>query len=107
MLPADLPFLISDQGTYGAAQTVARYAEAHSVVHSVVHVCAARHPPASNGRAAHGVRTLTPWFTDQTWAMPTDVPSLLACFQQEYNLTAWVSLACRLMSCGVSHDGRL
>ncbi len=89
LLPADLPFLISDRGTPVTAQPFAQLAQEEDVVHVLI----ARHRPASNGSAERFVRTLKEWLAAHAWSGTKPLEHLLDQFRTEYNARPHQGLA--------------
>ncbi|MFH1085274.1 MAG: integrase core domain-containing protein [Chloroflexota bacterium] len=81
LLPSELEFLISDQGTVFRTQAFAQLAFEKDFTHVPIY----RHRPESNGIAERFVRTLKEWLKSQSWQSANDLRPLLAKFQPEYN----------------------
>lgn len=81
LLPAQLQFVISDQGTHFRTQKMARLAEERNFVHVLVY----RHRPQTNGMAERFVLTLKQWLRSCTWCHAAELALLLMRFQPEYN----------------------
>jgi len=81
LLPPELEFLISDQGTVFRTQAFAQLALEKDFTHVPVY----RHRPESNGIAERFVRTLKEWLRSQVWQSAAELKPLLAKFQPEYN----------------------
>ncbi len=81
VLPAELAYLISDQGAHFRSHAFARFAEDAQFRHVPVY----RHRPESNGIAERLVRTLKGWLRPAEWQTADDLVALLATFRQEYN----------------------
>jgi transposase InsO family protein len=63
VLPPELVFLISDQGTHFKSDSFNRFARREGFIW----VPTARHRPKTNGIAERFVRTLKEWLLDKTW----------------------------------------
>lgn len=81
LLPADLAFVISDQGTHFRSQAFAALAEQADFIHIPVY----RHRPESNGIAERFVLTLKNWLQSQSWEGVEALEALLGAFRPEYN----------------------
>jgi transposase InsO family protein len=81
LLPAQLQFLISDQGAHFRTKKMARLAEAHDFLHVLIY----RHRPQTNGIAERFVLTLKQWLRSHAWLAPDELENLLKRFQPEYN----------------------
>jgi transposase InsO family protein len=81
ILPAELQFFISDQGSHFRTKAFALLASECSFVHVPVY----RHRPESNGIAERFVLTLKNWLLDHSWKAASDLQPLLTTFQAEYN----------------------
>lgn len=81
LLPAQLQFLISDQGTHFRTKKVALLAEERDFIHVLVY----RHRPETNGIAERFVLTLKQWLRQHAWLAADDLENLLKRFQPEYN----------------------
>lgn len=81
VLPAELQFLISDQGIQFRSKAFAELAREANFIHVPVY----RHRPESNGIAERFVQTLKHWLQDQSWQSMETLQALLAQFQPEYN----------------------
>lgn len=81
VLPPDLAFLISDQGTHFKNGAFDRFARQEGFIW----VLTARHRPESNGIAERFVRTLKEWLLDKTWHTVEELAPLLNLFQTDYN----------------------
>jgi transposase InsO family protein len=81
LLPPELAFLISDQGTVFRTQAFAQLALENGFTHVPIY----RHRPQTNGIAERFVRTLKEWLRSQAWESANDLKPLLAQFQPEYN----------------------
>ena len=81
LLPAELEFVISDQGTHFRSQAFHEWAQRAAFVHIPVY----RHRPESNGIAERLVLTLKGWLQDHSWEDATALEALLGVFRPEYN----------------------
>jgi transposase InsO family protein len=81
VLPAELQFLISDQGVQFRSKAFAELARKANFIHVPVY----RHRPESNGIAERFVQTLKRWLQDKSWLSQVTLEALLAQFQPEYN----------------------
>lgn len=81
ILPEELEFLISDQGTHFRSKALAKLAQESSFIHVPVH----RHRPESNGIAERFVLTLKDWLRSKSWNTANGLEELLTEFQPEYN----------------------
>jgi transposase InsO family protein len=81
LLPADLQFVISDNGTHFRSDAFAALAKSANFVHVRIAPYRAR----TNGVAERFVRTLKEGLEEQTWTVPQEVPGLLAQLLGEYN----------------------
>lgn len=81
ILPKELQFVISDQGSQFRSNAFASLAEASHFIHVPVY----RHRPESNGIAERFVLTLKKWLQAESWIGMQAVFTLLSEFQQEYN----------------------
>jgi transposase InsO family protein len=81
VLPPDLAFLISDQGTHFKNATFDQFARQQGFTW----VLTARHRPETNGIAERFVRTLKEWLLDKTWHSVEGLAPLLSLFQTVYN----------------------
>lgn len=81
LLPQDLAFLISDQGTHFRSKALAQLAQDLNFVQIPIY----RHRPQTNGIAERFVRTLKEWLRNKTWSGSLDLTALLANFRPEYN----------------------
>lgn len=81
LLPKDLAFLISDQGTHFRSKLLARLAQTSGFVQIPIY----RHRPQTNGIAERFVRSLKEWLRNLTWTGSEDLAALLAQFCLEYN----------------------
>jgi transposase InsO family protein len=81
LLPADLPFLISDRGTHCTATPFADFAQEEDFVHVLI----ARHRPESNGIAERCVRTLKEGRAAHAWRDDDGLARLLEQFRTQYH----------------------
>ncbi len=81
LLPKELEFLISDQGTHFRTKLLAQLAQEAEFVHIPIY----RHRPQTNGIAERFVRTLKQALRHQSWSGPDELAALLAAFQPAYN----------------------
>jgi len=81
LLPKELAFLISDQGTHFRSKALAQLAQDLDFIQIPIY----RHRPQTNGIAERFVRTLKEWLRKKTWTGPNDLTALLANFRPEYN----------------------
>lgn len=81
ILPKDLAFMISDQGTHFRSKALANLAEEAEFIH----VPSYRHRPQSNGIAERFVLTLKNWLRHHSWEQADALEGLLAKFRPEYN----------------------
>lgn len=81
VLPEELEFLISDQGTHFRSKAFAQLAQEANFIHVPVY----RHRPESNGIAERFVQTLKHWLRNKSWHFNEGLDVLLAQFQPEYN----------------------
>ena len=81
ILPEELEFLISDQGTHFRSKALADLAQEADFIHVPVY----RHRPQSNGIAERFVLTLKDWLQSKSWDGADALVTLLAEFQPEYN----------------------
>jgi len=81
LLPAELQFLISDNGPQFTAQAFAALAQAANFIH----VRIAPHRGCTNGIAERFIGTLKEWLADRTWTTVEELITLLAEFQAFYN----------------------
>lgn len=81
LLPKDLAFLISDQGTHFRSKALAQLAQDLDFIQIPIY----RHRPQTNGIAERFVRSLKEWLRNKTWSRPHDLTALLAHFRPEYN----------------------
>ncbi len=80
-LPAELQFLISDQGIHFKTQLMMKLAQEEGFVHVLVY----RHRPQSNGIAERFVQTFKRWLRNCSWSTPEKLEILIALFVSEYN----------------------
>jgi transposase InsO family protein len=81
LLPAELQFLISDNGPQFTAEAFAALTRSANFIH----VRIAPHRPCTNGIAERFVQTLKGWLADRTWATPEELEHLLVEFLAFYN----------------------
>jgi transposase InsO family protein len=81
VLPKELAFLISDQGTQFRSTAFAQFALDAGFIHVPVY----RHRPESNGIAERFVLTLKNWLRCQAWQSAEQLQAHLAVFIPEYN----------------------
>jgi transposase InsO family protein len=81
LLPAELQFLISDNGPQFKADAFARLAETANFIH----VRIAPRRACTNGIAERFVQTLKQWLAWHTWTTPEELESLLIEFLAFYN----------------------
>jgi len=81
ILPKELEFLISDQGTHFRSKALANLALEADFLHIPVY----RHRPESNGIAERFVLTLKDWLSSKSWNDAEALRLLLLQFQPEYN----------------------
>ena len=79
--PADLQFVISDNGAQFIADAFRQFARDMGFLH----VRIAPHRPQTNGIAERFVRTLKEWLAWHTWQTPEELTALLAEFLVYYN----------------------
>lgn len=79
--PADLQFVISDNGAQFIADAFAQFARDMGFLH----VRIAPYHPQTNGIAERFVRTLKEWLAWHTWQSPEELTALLAEFSSYYN----------------------
>jgi transposase InsO family protein len=81
LLPANLQFLISDNGVQFTAEAFA----ALTRTANFIHVRIAPHRACTNGIAERFVQTLKDWLAGRSWTTPQEMQALLAEFQAFYN----------------------
>lgn len=81
ILPKELEFLISDQGTHFRSKALADLALEADFIHIPVY----RHRPESNGIAERFVLTLKDWLGSKSWKGVDALQLWLLQFQPEYN----------------------
>jgi transposase InsO family protein len=81
LLPKDLAFLISDQGTHFRSKVLAELAQNSGFVQIPIY----RHRPQTNGIAERFVRSLKEWLKDSSWSGAMDLSVLLSTFRPFYN----------------------
>jgi transposase InsO family protein len=81
LLPAELQFLISDNGPQFKAETFAELARTASFIHIRI----APRRACTNGIAERFVQTLKAWLAQHTWTSPEELDRLLTEFLAFYN----------------------
>ena len=81
ILPPELQFLISDQGTHFRSNGFAQFAEDEDFIHIPVY----RHRPQTNGIAERFVLTLKNWLRDKSWDTVLGLGTWLSVFLPFYN----------------------
>lgn len=81
LLPAQLQFLISDNGPQFKAEAFAELARTANFIHIRI----APRRACTNGIAERFVQTLKDWLAQQTWSSPEELESLLTEFVAFYN----------------------
>ena len=81
ILPDELQFFISDQGTHFRTKAFAHLVTERNFVHMPVY----RHRPESNGIAERFVLTLKDWLKGCFWQSADELARLLSEFEIEYN----------------------
>ena len=81
LLPKDLAFLISDQGTHFRSKVLAQLAQETGFVQIPIY----RHRPQTNGIAERFVRTLKEWLRNSSWSGSDELSALLVAFCPAYN----------------------
>jgi transposase InsO family protein len=81
ILPPELQFLISDQGTHFRSNGFAQFAEDEDFIHIPVY----RHRPETNGIAERFVLTLKNWLRDKSWDTVAGLENWLVDFFPFYN----------------------
>jgi transposase InsO family protein len=81
LLPADLQFLISDNGPHFTAEVFADLTRTANFIHIRI----APRRACTNGIAERFVQTLKAWLADQTWSTPEELERLLVEFLAFYN----------------------
>jgi transposase InsO family protein len=81
LLPKELAFLISDQGTHFRSKVLAQLALDADFIQIPIY----RHRPQSNGFAERFVLTIKKWLKTQVWNGPEELGSLLQEFLPMYN----------------------
>lgn len=89
VLPKELAFLISDQGTHFRSKALADLALETGFIHVPVY----RHRPESNGIAERFVLTLKDWLGSKSWNGVDALQLWLVQFQPEYNARPHQGLA--------------
>jgi transposase InsO family protein len=80
-LPAELHFMISDQGKHFKTQLMTKLAQEKEFVQVLVY----RHRPQSNGIAERFVQTFKRWLRTRSWVSPEELETLIPLFISEYN----------------------
>ena len=81
LLPAELQFLISDQGKHFRTKGMTQLAQEEDFQQVLIY----RHRPESNGIAERFVLTLKDWLRDHSWQSLEELKDLLVRFQAEFN----------------------
>jgi len=81
ILPSELQFLISDQGTHFRSNVFSQFAEDQDFVHIPVY----RHRPETNGIAERFVLTIKFWLRDKSWNTLAGLENHLLDFCPYYN----------------------
>lgn len=81
ILPPELQFLISDQGTHFRSRAFAQLAQEKEFVHIPIY----RHRPQTNGIAERFVLTLKNWLRDKSWDTDSEFELWLTQFEPFYN----------------------
>jgi transposase InsO family protein len=81
LCPAELEFIISDNGSQFIGEAFAQFVKEQQVLH----VRIAPHRPCTNGIAARFVRTLKEWLAGPSWSSPDELAALLTQFIEYYN----------------------
>ena len=81
LLPAELQFVISDQGKHFRTQWMLQLAQSADFTHVLIY----RHRPESNGVAERFVLTLKDWLRSHAWESADQLATLLPVFAQAYN----------------------
>jgi transposase InsO family protein len=81
LLPKELLFVISDQGTHFRSTAFAQFALEAGFIHVPVY----RHRPQSNGIAERFVLTLKDWLCSEAWQSVAELQTNLAAFISYYN----------------------
>lgn len=81
LLPADLAFLISDQGTHFRSKVFAQLSTDQDFIHIPIY----RHRPESNGIAERFVLTFKDWLQSKSWQAVAGLQLLAGQFEPEYN----------------------
>ena len=80
-LPAELQFLISDQGTHFKTKLMSQLAQEKGFIH----VLAYRHRPQSNGIAERFVLTFKQWLRNRSWKTIEELQTWVSLFLPAYN----------------------
>lgn len=89
ILPVELQFLISDQGTHFRSHSFAQLAQEKDFVHIPIY----RHRPQTNGIAERFVLTLKNWLRGKSWDTVSEFEAWLVQFQSFYNARPHQGLA--------------
>lgn len=81
LCPAELQFVITDNGAQFIAEAFAQFAHEQGFLH----VRIAPHRACTNGIAERFIRTLKEWLETHTWNSPEELEALLAEFLEYYN----------------------
>jgi transposase InsO family protein len=81
LLPAELAFVISDQGTHFLAKPFMQLAQEADFIHVPIY----RHRPETNGIAERFVLTFKNWLRSKSWHDVAGLQALVSEFQPEYN----------------------
>jgi transposase InsO family protein len=81
LLPAELAYLVSDQGIHFRSKLFAQFAKDEEFIHVPIY----RHRPESNGIAERFVLTFKDWLRDKFWQDVMGLQSLACEFKPEYN----------------------
>jgi transposase InsO family protein len=81
ILPTELQFLISDQGTHFRSNSFTQFAEDEDFIHVPVY----RHRPETNGIAERFILTLKNWLRNKSWDTLVGLEEWLAEFLPSYN----------------------
>jgi transposase InsO family protein len=81
LLPPELQYLITDQGSHFRAKVFAELVERKGFTWVPIY----RHRPQSNGIAERMVRTFKEWLADKTWHSSEELEAWVAVFLSQYN----------------------
>lgn len=81
LLPAELAYLVSDQGVHFRSKLFAQFAKDEEFIHVPIY----RHRPESNGIAERFVLTFKDWLRDKSWQDVAGLQSHACEFKPEYN----------------------